>query len=99
MLSDQRNAPRFESRLPMQIQRTPAQTQNLSATGIYFESDLEQEVGSPISFTLEFMMGGRQQTMKCEGTVVRVDRLADRLGIAARMATPVFDEDESVPRA
>ena len=99
MSSDQRNAPRFESRLPMQIERMPAQTQNLSATGIYFESHLEQQIGSPISFTVEFMLGGQPQTMKCEGTVVRVDRLEDRVGIAARLATPVFDEDESVPRA
>jgi hypothetical protein len=94
MSSDQRTAPRFESQLPMQIRGTPGETQNISATGIYFESHLEQQVGSPISFTVEFMLGGQRQTLKCEGTVVRVEPLGDRVGVAARMTTPVFEESE-----
>lgn len=97
MSADLRQDPRFDSELPVQIQGTPGHTRNLSAAGIYFETDLQQEVGSPIKFTVEFSLGGKRQTLACAGTVVRVERLDGRIGVAARMDSPLLEQEEAHP--
>jgi hypothetical protein len=96
MTADPRQEPRFDSRQPVVLSGMPARTQNMSATGVYFETDLDHEVGAPIRFTVEFSIGGRPQTVHCEGTVVRVDRRGQRVGVAARVATPLLAEAERI---
>ena len=93
---DHRAAVRFDSTMPVQIAGQPGQTQNISATGVYFESATRAEIGSLVNFTLEYRMGGELQRIVCEGRVVRVDDRDGRIGIAARMAAPFFETTEVV---
>ena len=91
---DQRTAVRFDTGLPVQIEGSAGQTQNISAQGVYFETDVLQRVGSLVNFTVEFTLQGRKQRLLCEGKVVRVDVHDGRVGVAARLLAPIFDEDQ-----
>ena len=93
---EQRSADRFETALPVAIGGSHGQTQNISATGVYFESDVRQHVGALVNFTVEFTLHGERHRLSCEGKVVRVDEQGDRVGVAAELVAPLFGETESV---
>jgi hypothetical protein len=90
---EQRRADRFETGLPVCLEGAAGQAHNISAQGIYFETDARQEPGSLVNFTVEFTLYGRKHRLLCEGKVVRVEPRGERVGIAARLLAPFFDED------
>ena len=90
---EQRRADRFDTGLPVRVGGGSGRTHNISAHGIYFETDTRQEPGSLVNFTVEFTLNGRTHRLLCEGKVVRVEPRGDRVGVAARLLAPLFDED------
>lgn len=97
--SEQRADARFDTVLPIRIAGSPGEAQNVSAHGIYFETDVRQEVGSLVNFTVEFSLYGRKHRLLCEGKVVRVEQHGNRIGVAARLLAPLFEEEEPLPHA
>lgn len=93
---EQRTAVRFDTSMPVEINGAPGATHNISAHGVYFETDLQQQIGSLVNFTVEFQLHGRTHRLLCEGKVVRVDRHGDRIGVAARLVAPFFEGAEEV---
>jgi hypothetical protein len=60
-------------------------TRDISASGIYFETDSLPLV-SPLAFTVEFRNDtGAGMALRCRGQVLRVERNNGRVGIAARI--------------
>jgi hypothetical protein len=76
------------------VESDTGSTRNISDTGVYFETDVEQKVGSLVNITLEFQMGGKRQRFECQAEVVRVNRVDSRIGVAARLQTPLFGSDK-----
>ena len=93
---DQRSAVRFDTTLPVQIAGCEGATQNISAQGVYFETDVRQRVGALVNFSVEFTLYGRKHRLLCEGKVVRVDDMGERIGVAARLIAPFFEGEEVV---
>jgi len=94
--SDQRTAVRFDASLPVALEGAAGETHNISAQGVYFETDAQQRLGELVNFTLEFTLYGQQHRLLCEGKVVRVERQGDRIGVAARLVAPFFDDTEEI---
>jgi hypothetical protein len=94
--SEQRSAARFDTALPVHVAGSTGATHNISAQGVYFETDVRQEVGALVNFTLEFTLYGQRHQLLCEGKVIRVDTGNGRVGVAARLVTPFFAEGETV---
>jgi hypothetical protein len=92
---EQRGAERFDTTLPVSVSGARGRTHNISAHGVYFESDMPQSVGALVNFTVEYTLYGRTHRLLCEGKVVRVERQGDRVGVAARLVAPLFDEDNA----
>ncbi|CAN5625876.1 hypothetical protein BH11PSE7_BH11PSE7_31430 [soil metagenome] len=91
-----RIAERFEAAVPLVLGDQAlggqmALTRNISDSGVYFETDVEQKVGSLINLTLEFQLGGQRQRLECQAQVVRIDRGEHRVGVAARLMAPLFE--------
>jgi len=73
-------------------------TRDISASGIYFETDLEPIRESPLDFTVEFQNGGvGGLSLRCRGQVVRVDRLGGRIGVAARIIESKLEAGRARP--
>jgi hypothetical protein len=96
---DTRTAVRFDTAMPVRMEEGAGETHNISAQGIYFETDVEQRIGSLVNFTVEYTLYGQKHRLLCEGKVVRVEAHGDRLGIAARLVAPFFAEDETAELA
>lgn len=92
--SEHRSAARFDTTLAVGIAGTEAEAHNISAQGIYFETDVRQQVGELVNFTVEFTLQGRKHRLLCEGKVVRVEQHGNRMGVAARLLAPIFEEEQ-----
>ena len=81
---------RVEERVAMAVpvvlpDGTQGTTRDISASGIYFETDSLPLV-SPLAFTVEFRNeSGAGMALRCRGQVLRVERNNGRVGIAARI--------------
>ncbi|MDP1559215.1 MAG: PilZ domain-containing protein [Nitrosomonas sp.] len=64
---------------------------NISASGIYFETDLELTLGSRIDFMIKYDTPGGGIKLNCEGSVVRIEQRSNRLGVAARIIESKFN--------
>ncbi|MBT9505788.1 PilZ domain-containing protein [Rhodoferax sp.] len=85
-----RGADRFDTALAVEMGGVQGLTRNISATGIYFETETTQEPGSRVQFTVEVNVRGEKLKLVCEGEVTRVDRKDGTLGIAAKLVSSFF---------
>lgn len=61
-------------------------TRDISASGIYFETDIEPPGESPLAFSVEFKNDvGIGMTLRCRGQVLRVEHQGNCVGVAARI--------------
>lgn len=91
-VNHERDSDRLDTRLPLEIDGIQGLTRNLSATGIYFETQLVQEPGSRVHVTVEVDFRGEKLKLVCEGEVVRVEYHPGGLGIAARLENSFFSD-------
>lgn len=83
-LVDQRRAERFKSRLIIKLARGKGVARNVSASGIYFVTDVALAQGQPVKFTHEFQdFPGGPIRVNCIARVVRVEKRGMKKGVAA----------------
>lgn len=87
---DHRSADRFDTDLAVDVEGLVARTRNISATGVYFETDVELPIGSLVNLNVQFTQGGQKHWLSCEGKVVRVIHEEGHHVVAARLLTPFF---------
>lgn len=95
-ITHRRDEDRFGSELPLQVGCSHGVTRNISATGIYFETDTSQQPGSHIQLVIEMNVQGEKLNLVCEGEVVRVDHRQGVVGVAAKLAGSFFSENAMV---
>ena len=78
-------APRLRSQLPVVLNGKKGLTQDISATGCYFEIDADQKIGSTIEFSIEVDTPGGRLQILCSGEVVRLESKGGKLGVAAKI--------------
>lgn len=100
---EQRAADRFQAHMPVHTEHGPGTTRDISAQGVYFETDVEPREGALVNFSIEYHLHGRRHRLLCEGKVVRVEPHGSRIGVAARLVAPFFEGVETAvparPRA
>ena len=79
-----------EERVPAALQVNLDQgtgiTRNVSASGVFFETDVNYAPGSEISFLIELEgPGARKMMLKCQGRIVRVENRGGKVGVAAKI--------------
>lgn len=62
-----------------------ATTRDVSASGIFFETDAVLSIGSMIQFSVELDMPGGRSLLKCTGSVVRTESSSGRAGVAVKI--------------
>ena len=78
-------APRLRSQLPIVLNGKKGLTQDISATGCYFEIDADQKIGSKIEFSIELDTPGGKLQILCSCEVVRLESKGGKLGVAAKI--------------
>ena len=92
VIVEQRAAQRFGLALRLTVDGGEGATHDLSATGLYFESDRGYKVGERIELVLEFPGAQRVYPLTCEAEVVRVSAVGQGFNIAVRLLTPLFSD-------
>ena len=73
---------------PVRLDRGVGVTQNVSASGVFFETNVDHAEGSKISFAIELDgPGGKKLMLRCRGEIVRVERRDGKVGVAARIVS------------
>lgn len=91
-----RTEAREERMLAMRVDgAVDAITRNISTTGVFFESSVEQMVGSMIDFTIDFDSPGGPLHVRCKGIVVRCEVHGGRSGTAVQVIESRFVEGRS----
>src|SRR5659263_164289 len=86
----ERCADRFGAKLPVEMNGIPGLTRNISATGIYFETETDQAPGPRVHFTVEVVVRGEKSKLPCDGEVIRVDQKDGTTGIAVKLESSFF---------
>src|SRR6266571_5954491 len=90
-----RHEPRFESNLAVMLEHGTGIARNVSASGIYFETDVPFSRGADLKFTVRFAPseGGRVK-MQCWGRVVRIENFKELFGVAAKLDEFNFEREK-----
>ena len=62
-------------------------TRDFSTSGIFFETAQSPSVGDAIRLCVDFS----NVTLQCEGSIVRVEKLDSKFGVAVELTSFVFD--------
>ena len=63
-----------------------AVTRDVSASGLFLETDAELVPGSVVRLIVELDTPAGSRILKCHGNVVRVERLENRLGFGVKLS-------------
>jgi hypothetical protein len=81
---DRRREERFDTTLALRLEHGDGVVRNVSASGVYFVTDVEFEEGSPVKFSMDFENArGGSITVNCRARVVRVETQGAQWGVAA----------------
>jgi len=91
-----RQAQRISVALPVELERGKGVTRDVSASGVFFETDLLFSPGAPITFclVLEHVTSVGPIRLRCQGTIVRVERRNGKVGVAVAIESHRFDPTE-----
>jgi hypothetical protein len=71
---------------PVRLDRGTGVTRNISASGIFFETDVDFAPGSAITFSIELSgPQGEKLMLKSRGENVRLEIRGDKMGVAAKI--------------
>lgn len=65
-------------------------TRDVSASGIFFETEAAFDRGSAICFDIDIDTPGGPVVLSCRGEIVRVERREARLGVAVKILESVL---------
>ena len=85
-------SPRVRSSLPVVMNGKKGITEDISATGVLFEIDDEQALGSLIHFCIELDTPGGKLTVDCEAEVIRLVQLDGKTKIAAKILNQTIQQ-------
>jgi hypothetical protein len=80
-----RSEERVPAALPVHLDRATGVSRDVSASGVFFETDVNYAEGSVISFSIEVEGPEGKMMLKCQGKIVRVERRDGKVGVAARI--------------
>jgi hypothetical protein len=86
MVEEKRRAERIIASLPVRIGDSIGITRDVSASGVFFETETDFSIGNSISFEVEFATPSGVLVLRCIGHVVRAETREKRVGVAVRIA-------------
>jgi len=76
--------------MPVGLAGAGGVTRDISASGIFFETETEYQPGNKIDLALEFITPAGRLQLKCRGVIVRVEQHSDRMGVAVKITNSML---------
>lgn len=97
---EKRKALRFRLKLPVKLKHGGGVTRDISATGVYIETDHSYSVGEPVEFAIGFSQAARLEHsfgVNFQGEVLRVDPGPQKFGVAVSLTLESFERGWGQP--
>ena len=82
---EKRTGERVFTALSVSLGTATGVTRDVSASGIFFETDASYALGNLISFTVAFDAPGGKMLLKCRGNIVRIEPRGTQGGVAVKI--------------
>ena len=89
--SNKRREERVSTALPVDLGTATGITRDVSASGVFFETDATYALGNEISFAVELDTPGGRMMLKCEGEIVRIEPRNARVGVAVKIVESTIE--------
>jgi PilZ domain len=66
-------------------------TRDISASGLFFETDSEQQVGGVVDFEIELQTSTGPVRLVAQGKVVRIENNGHRVGVAVQLMSSCLE--------
>ncbi|HVZ47415.1 MAG TPA: PilZ domain-containing protein [Gemmatimonadaceae bacterium] len=88
--NDLRHAPRYRVDAPVEFIVGNGVARDLSTTGLYFICEKPLQVGYQLTLTIQLddTVADMPVKMECKGTIVRVEDMDGRIGVAVKLDQP-----------
>jgi hypothetical protein len=98
-VGEQRRVERVAIALPVDLPAGVGRTRDMSSDGAYIVTDHRYDAGASLEFAVRFEhVAGSPLWLRCEGRVVRVERIGAEFGLAVAIRSHRLEpEDRSEP--
>lgn len=87
-----RREERIEAALAVLLESGSGVTRNVSASGVYFETEAPLAEGAPLRFSLRFDdQPGGPLILRCEARIVRLEERDGKFGVGAEITSSSFE--------
>lgn len=83
--TETRRDKRIPASIPVDLANAQGLTRDISASGIFFETDARYQPGNTIEVALEFTTPAGRLQLKCQGVITRVEEHSARMGVAVKI--------------
>lgn len=88
---DRRGGERVPISLPVNLGGVWGVTRDVSASGMFFETNASLYLGSSISFNVDFVAPAGNMMLICHGEIVRIEPSRTRVGVAVRITDSTIE--------
>jgi len=88
---EKRTEERVCTALPVDLGTAKGTTRDVSASGMFFETDAAYAVGSKISLNVELATPGGKMILKCHGSIVRIEHRGVKVGVAVKISESAME--------
>ena len=82
--SDKRRGARVRAALPVKVEGLPATARDVSASGIFIETEATYALGSPVNLALDLDTPWGKVKIQSQGKIVRVEHKDEKIGVAVQ---------------
>ena len=83
--AEKRREERVPAFLPVALAHASGMTLDVSATGIFFETEARYAKGNTIDLTVMLSTPAGKLQLKCQGEIVRIEQRDTRVGVAVKI--------------
>jgi len=85
---DKRRGSRVKAALPVQVGGLPGTARDVSAGGVFIETDASYALGSPVDLALDLDTPWGRVVIQSRGKIVRVEHRDAKIGVAVQFVEP-----------
>jgi hypothetical protein len=95
---EKRKGERVQAALPVAVEGMPATARDVSASGIFLETDAAYALGSPVRLALDLDTPWGKVVIRSQGKIVRVEHRDEKIGVAVQFVDGVNRLDSGLHR-
>ena len=88
--AEKRREERVAASIPVDLTKGSGMTRDVSATGIFFETEAQYAKGNTLDLTVEFDTPAGSLQLKCQGEIVRVEQRGALVGVAVKITDSIL---------